>query len=128
MNSLKEWIKDRHESEFYMEERCYITELSNIDNDPDVSIARARVRPGVTTRWHRLRQTVERYLILSGEGEVEVGELKSKKVHPGDVVYIPEMCRQRIKNTGEQDLVFLAICTPRFLQSNYEDIDEGERG
>jgi hypothetical protein len=51
-------------SEYYTEERCYITELSNTPNDPDVSIARARVLPGVTTRWHRLRATTERYLML----------------------------------------------------------------
>ena len=49
--------------EYYTVERCYINELSNTAGDPDVSIARARVAPGVTTRWHRLRGTAERYVI-----------------------------------------------------------------
>ena len=56
--------------EFYTPEGCYINELSNIDADPDASIARARVRPGVTTRWHRLVGTTERYVLLSGAGTV----------------------------------------------------------
>jgi mannose-6-phosphate isomerase-like protein (cupin superfamily) len=111
-------------NEFYTDERCYITELSNTLDDPDASIARARVAPGMTTRWHRLKDTIERYFILSGQGRVEVGELGPKKVHPGDVVLIPSMCRQRITNTGQEDLIFLAICTPRFTEGAYEDIEE----
>ena len=56
--------------EFYTPERCYIIELSNTPDDPDVSIARARVKAGVTTQWHRLSGTVERYVILEGTGRI----------------------------------------------------------
>jgi mannose-6-phosphate isomerase-like protein (cupin superfamily) len=111
------------DAEFYTDELCFITELSNTDCDPDVSIARARVKPGITTRWHRLYGIVERYVILEGEGLVEVDDLPPQKVKYGDIVLIPSECRQRIGNIGEGDLVFLAICTPRFEQENYEDID-----
>jgi mannose-6-phosphate isomerase-like protein (cupin superfamily) len=109
--------------EFDTPERCRITEISNSDDDPALSIARARVLPGVTTRWHRLKATAERYVIVSGRGRVEVGDLAPAAVGPGDVVLIPPMCRQRITNTGSVDLVFLAICTPRFSAAAYEDID-----
>ena len=62
-------IKRRNESdEFETAERCSILEVSNDSDDPHVSIARARVSPGVTTEWHKLTATAERYLILSGEG------------------------------------------------------------
>ncbi|MDP4611513.1 MAG: cupin domain-containing protein [Opitutales bacterium] len=111
------------ECEFYTEEKCYITELSNSSADPDVSIARARIVPGVTTRLHRLSKSFERYVILSGTGEVEVGELPKQTVRSGDVVLIPPMCPQRIKNIGKEDLIFLAICSPRFSEEDYEDID-----
>jgi len=111
------------EAEYYTAEGCYINELSNIDADPDASIARARVRPGVTTRWHRLAGTTERYVILSGRGNVEVGNLAAQTVGPGDVILIPSGCRQRIANPGDEDLVFLAVCTPRFRPEVYEDID-----
>lgn len=47
-----------------------------------------------------------------------------QEVEAGDVVLIPASCRQRIANIGAGDLVFLAICTPRFLPGAYEDIDD----
>lgn len=106
-------------------ERCAILELSNSADDPSMSIARARVGPGVTTRWHLVRDTAERYVILVGNGRVEVGGLAPHDVGPGDVVRIPPSCRQRISNTGGGDLVFLALCTPRFRQEAYEDLEQG---
>ena len=122
---MKETIKQQNiKEEFYTPEKCYITELSNTPDDPDVSIARARVEPGVTTRWHRLKETFERYVIISGRGIVEIGKLPPQEVIAGDFVLIPPMCRQRITNTGTEDLVFLAICSPRFSQDVYEDIDD----
>ncbi|MBK1724111.1 cupin domain-containing protein [Thiocystis violacea] len=106
-----------------MVEGCFILESWNREEDPAVSIARARVGPGVTTRLHRLAGIVERYLILSGKGIVEVEGLPLRAVGVGDCVYIPAGCAQRIRNRGERELIFLAICSPRFRQSAYEDID-----
>jgi mannose-6-phosphate isomerase-like protein (cupin superfamily) len=111
-------------AETYIEEGCHILELSNSGEDPAVSIARARVEPGVTTRLHRLADTAERYVILQGQGLVEVGDRPPAAVRPGDVVLIPPGCPQRIGNTGEEDLVFLAICSPRFREAAYEDIED----
>ena len=111
--------------EFFTPELCYITELSNSPADEQLSIARARVAPGVTTRWHRLIGITERYVVLFGEGEVEIGDLPAQTLKPHDVAIIPPGCRQRITNTGASDLVFLALCTPRFTPSAYEDIDDG---
>jgi len=114
--------------EFFTPEQCYILEVSNSPDDEAASIARARVAPGVTTRWHRVRDTAERYVILQGRGRVEVADLAPQEVGPGDVVLIPPSARQRIANTGTQDLVFLAICTPRFRQDAYEELDPQKRG
>ena len=110
--------------EFYTDERCYITELHNTDADEDCSIARARVEPGVTTRLHRLEGTIERYVILEGMAEVRVGSAGPVAVQPLDVVNIPAGSEQSITNTGNGDLVFLCICTPRFRQKNYVVLDE----
>ena len=110
-------------AEVLIEERCHILELANDDHDPDMSIARARVEPDVTTRWHCLRDTVERYVILDGMGRVEIGDYPPQEVQAGDVVLIPPSVRQRIANVGEGDLVFLAICTPRFKHEAYEDLE-----
>lgn len=111
------------EKEYFTEERCHITELSNSADDPEMSVALARVEPGVTTRWHRVAGTAERYVIVEGRGSMEVGELPAQLVVPGDVVLIPPGTRQRIANVADVDLVFLAICTPRFRQDNYEDLE-----
>ena len=118
------FIKQNPVSEIYTSERCYITELSNTSDDPEVSVARARVEPGVTTRRHRLKGTVERYVIISGTGLAEIGEDPPREVTAGDVVLIPPMRPQRITNIGPGDLIFLAICSPRFTQDAYEDVDE----
>jgi mannose-6-phosphate isomerase-like protein (cupin superfamily) len=108
--------------EYFTAEQCYILEVSNSADDEAASIARARVAPGVTTRWHRVKDTAERYVILQGRGRVEVGDLAAQEVGPGDVVLIPPSVRQRITNLSKEDLVFLAICTPRFKNEAYEDL------
>ena len=71
----------------------------------------------------QLRGTAERYVILAGAGKVEVGSLPAQEVGPGDVVLIPAGTRQRIACLGNEDLVFLAICTPRFRPDVYEDLE-----
>jgi mannose-6-phosphate isomerase-like protein (cupin superfamily) len=105
--------------EYSTDERCFILELSNSEADEGLSVARARVEPGVTTAWHRVAATTERYVILEGEGVVEVEGLGTAHVQTQDVVVIPPGARQRITNSGAGDLVFLALCTPRFRQSRY---------
>jgi mannose-6-phosphate isomerase-like protein (cupin superfamily) len=109
--------------EFPISEGCFISEWSNSPDDPGLSIARARVPPGVTTRWHRLAGITERYVVLQGTGRAYVGRDAATDVGPGDVVRIPPACPQRITNTGSGDLIFLAICTPRFVQEAYEEIE-----
>ena len=111
-------------TEVLTDERCHILELSNSADDPQMSIARARVEPGVTTRWHHVADSVERYVILDGVGRMEIGDLPPHEVQAGDVVMIPPSVRQRIANVGKGDLVFLAICTPRFRPENYVAPDE----
>ncbi len=109
--------------EYFFVEGCFILEIHNSSEDREVSIARARVQPGVTTRRHRLEGVTERYLILEGVGLVEVGTLPPQKVSPGDVVFIPPACPQRITNIGTGDLVFLAVCSPRFTSDVYKDLE-----
>ena len=110
------------DKEYFFAEGCFILELSNSLNDPDASIARARIEPGVTTRLHRLRDITERYVIIEGYGRVEIGDNLIENVSPGDAVIIPPYSPQRITNTGETDLIFLAICTPRFTVEAYQDL------
>jgi mannose-6-phosphate isomerase-like protein (cupin superfamily) len=109
--------------EYPTPERCHIVEIANDEGDEQISIARARVEPGVTTAWHRLDGIDERYLVVSGRGRVAVGDSAAEDVEPGDVVRIPAGVAQRIANTGNDDLVFYAICSPRFAADRYEAME-----
>ncbi|HSM08512.1 MAG TPA: cupin domain-containing protein [Gemmatimonadota bacterium] len=114
------------ESESLTEERCYIVEVSGRPEDPELSIARARVEPGVTTQLHALDGIAERYLIVEGEGRMETGhamERRTAAVGPGDVVLIPPGVPQRITNTGIDDLVFYCLCTPAWNDEAYGSLE-----
>ncbi len=100
-------------------ERCFIVETWNHPSDPAVSLASARVSPGVITARHALAVD-ERYLIENGQGRIEIDGIETD-VAPGDVVLIPRGTTQRIRNLGDEDLVFLCVCTPRFEPLHYED-------
>lgn len=115
------------ETEYYFQEGCHIIEMLNSNDDPTLSIARARVVAGVTTKLHALKNTTERYLIQQGCGEVFVkncaGQHTRQTVGVGDIVIIPADSAQQITNKGDEDLVFLAICTPRFDVNCYAEVD-----
>ena len=115
--------KSNLDTEFKTEERCYIVETANDSGDELVSISRARVEPGVTTAWHKLKGVSERYIIISGQGRVEINDLDPMDVFEGDVVRIPSDTPQRITNTGQIDLIFYAVCSPRFQTSCYISLE-----
>ena len=110
-------------TEFPTDERCSILEIWNDESDNALSIARARVAPGITTQWHRLRDVDERYHIVAGTGCVRLGMDEPREVVAGDVVVIPAGTAQQITNSGPTDLIFYCICTPRFTPDCYESLD-----
>lgn len=114
-------IKSDELSEYYFKEGCHILEILNSAEDPALSIARARVTAGVTTRLHALKGITERYYITSGSGVVTVGD-KIEAVSRGDVVIIPPDIPQQIFNSSDEDLIFLALCTPRFVVDRYREV------
>ena len=112
--SLKEYLTPEH---------CFIYENwgSVLGGDEKVSIARARVEPGVTTKAHHLEGVQEIYLIVKGCGKVNVAGLEPTEVAQGDTVIIPPNVSQRITNIGKTDLIFYCICTPAFTENCYHN-------
>ncbi|MCH7503985.1 MAG: cupin domain-containing protein, partial [Proteobacteria bacterium] len=78
-------------------ERCYITEFINDPGTPEVSVARYRVEPGVTTQLHSL-SVIEWYIVESGHGEMRLGDDPPLRLSPGDTVMIPAGAEQQITN------------------------------
>ncbi len=108
-------------AEILTRERVYIRERLNDPEIPRVSLADARVEPGVTTELHRL--TVDEwYVIQLGAGMMEVGGSEPFAVGAGDSVVIRAGVSQRITNTGNGDLRFLCVCMPRFTPECYETL------
>lgn len=117
-------IKKETDKEFYIDERCFIIEALNSPDEDIMSIAQARVEPGITTAWHYLDRIDERYLIVAGKGKMELGEEVSAVVGPGDVVLIPAGTPQRITNIGDCDLTLFCVCTPGFKREFYHNMEK----
>lgn len=110
------------QQEVWTIERCYIAELYNSAAQPEVSLARARVTPGVTTQLHQL-SVHEWYVIQSGRGLMRIGDEPPVGVGPGDTASIPKNTPQQITNSGDDDLLFLCVCAPKFSQECYTSLE-----
>jgi mannose-6-phosphate isomerase-like protein (cupin superfamily) len=82
------------------------------------SLCHATVKPGQTTRSHRL-QTSELYFILQGQGLMSI-DGESRAVRPGQAIYIPPHATQSIQNAGDSDLTFLCIVDPAWRKEDEE--------
>ncbi len=77
------------------------------------SLAEARLAVGSATIPHHHAVTEEIYYVLSGTGEMTLGE-ETRAVGPGDAIAIPPGLRHTIRNTGGVELVFLCTCAPGY--------------
>jgi len=98
--------------------------FSPLKDDIDVgySLALARVKVGQTTRKHKLKTSSEVYVILRGKGIIHIDD-ETAEVKEGHVIYIPADVTQRIKNTGNEDLVFLCIVHPPWRKEDEEILE-----
>ena len=80
------------------------------------SLAHATLPVGQTSQPHSLK-TSEVYYILSGSGEMHIGD-ETQLVEPGDAVYIPPNARQFIHSCGSEPLVFICIVDPAWRQED----------
>ena len=109
--------------EFWTEERCYIIELLNDPQSPNISIALARVEIDTTTQLHSLRGVQETYVIKKGLGLLEIDD-EQISVKENDTILIEANRSQRITNVGNCDLEFYCICIPRFYTDCYINLEE----
>ena len=75
------------------------------------SLAEATVPAGTTTERHHHKLREEFYILLEGEGTMEI-DGESGEVRPGDAVLIPAGAWHQI--TATKDLRFLCCCAPPY--------------
>ena len=92
---------------------CHLKEVLHPDReavDLPYSLAVARVALAQHTHAHSLGRT-EVYYIISGRGCMHVGD-ETQDVATGDAILIPAGEIQWIENTGDDELLFVAIVNP----------------
>jgi mannose-6-phosphate isomerase-like protein (cupin superfamily) len=99
--------------EFLAGDSTRLRELLHPDKAPlalRYSLAHATLRPGETSLRHRLTVS-EVYYIIEGEGDMHIEE-ETRRVRPGDAVYIPPHALQCITAIGPGELRFICIVDP----------------
>lgn len=86
------------------------------------SVALIRIPPGKGSRLHRHPAAEESYTILRGSALVLLGE-EELVVGPGATILIPATVVHQIRNAGDDELEFLAVCVPAWEPSNTEYLD-----
>jgi mannose-6-phosphate isomerase-like protein (cupin superfamily) len=76
------------------------------------SLAEASLEPGQATQRHYHARSEELYVLLEGEGDMEVDGERSR-VGPGDAILIPPGAWHEIR-AGEAPLRFLCCCAPPY--------------
>lgn len=79
------------------------------------SLAEASLTAGQRTERHQHRATEEIYVLLQGEGEMEI-DGETRHVRAGDAVLIPAGAWHQITATAE--LRFLCCCVPPYSDAD----------
>lgn len=66
------------------------------------------------------------YYILQGKGLMYIND-KTAEIKEGQAIYIPPNARQRIKNTRENDLIFLCIVDPAWKPEDEEVLNDSKK-
>jgi mannose-6-phosphate isomerase-like protein (cupin superfamily) len=81
------------------------------------SLAEASLAPGQATERHYHARTEEIYVLLDGEGEMEV-EGRRARVGPGDAILIPAGAWHQIRADVGVPLRFLCCCAPPYADDD----------
>jgi mannose-6-phosphate isomerase-like protein (cupin superfamily) len=92
-----------------------IRSIMDLSNSPveNLSLAEATVNPGSKSRLHLHTRSEEIYYLLQGKGRIYI-EGKSREVARFDAILIPPGTKHYIENVGQEDLIFLCLCSPPY--------------
>jgi mannose-6-phosphate isomerase-like protein (cupin superfamily) len=101
---------------------CELLHPENENIEMGCSVAHAIIEPGRASLPHKLKNSVEIYYIIEGEGRMHI-DTESSEVEPGDAIYIPPGSSQWIENTAKVNLKFLCVVTPPWQGEDEELCD-----
>jgi mannose-6-phosphate isomerase-like protein (cupin superfamily) len=114
-------IKSIEKSEYFQVQDntilCELLHPKNEDVKMGCSIAHATLEQGKASLPHKLKNSVEIYYIIEGEGKMHIND-EFAQVKPGDAIYIPPGSVQWIKNIGKVTLKFLCVVTPPWKEKD----------
>ena len=70
-------------------------------------------------------ETIETYTILSGTGEMYVGD-ETAPLKKGDSVYIDRNVRHGLKNTGTEDMHVMYVYAPKMVVDHWAEELSGD--
>lgn len=82
------------------------------------SLAEELLPPGHSVTPHHHEVLEEIYYILTGTGEMTVGD-ETRAVGAGDAVYIPTGQRHTLTNTGAEPMRIVLVCGPAFYFADH---------
>lgn len=90
------------------------------------SLAEARLAPGQSTTPHYHPRTEEIYYILSGVGEMQIGD-EVRMVGAGDAIAISPGQVHQLMNRGNETLKLLCCCAPGYEHEDTVLVEFGNR-
>jgi mannose-6-phosphate isomerase-like protein (cupin superfamily) len=91
------------------------SEIREFHHTAAQSLAEASLAPGQSTERHYHRASEEIYVVLEGEGELEI-DGEARRVRPGEAALIPAGAWHEI--TAASPLRFLCCCAPPYSDAD----------
>ena len=91
-------------------------------DDANHSLARIIIPPGKSSSVHYHKISQETYFILKGEGSMMI-DGRMFGLLPGQACWIEAGEVHQIKNEGETELVFIAVCAPAWVPEDSFEVE-----
>jgi mannose-6-phosphate isomerase-like protein (cupin superfamily) len=95
-----------------------------LNDEPGVKVKRIVVHPGASISLQLHRHRAEHWTIVAGTGEIEIDD-KKIAAKRDTTVFIPIGAKHRVRNTGEDDIVFIEVQTgDQLIESDIERFED----
>jgi mannose-1-phosphate guanylyltransferase / mannose-6-phosphate isomerase len=95
-----------------------------LNDEPGVKVKRIVVHPGASISLQLHRHRAEHWTIVAGSGEIEIDD-KKIACKRDTTVFVPIGAKHRIRNTGNDDIVFIEVQTgDKLIEEDIQRFDD----